>query len=232
MFPQLSEVAWAVHSALGAATAIDFVLAGAMCYYLTKSRITESPLNSKISRIMQFTLSSGLLTSACSLSALFTYIFLANTMIFFAIESLLTKFYVVSFFAMLNARERTTEKSDSEAQRSWGTSSFTHFSRFPSTPSSRRSPSKRFIAFATSPATEKFQQPFLSNSDESLYSRYSASSTLGLSQPPRSAQTEHFTALPNPRALPRLRIDPKMRESTSPITPTLASNRTPYMDQW
>lgn len=43
-----------------------------MCFYLRKSKGEEQRLNTRISRVMQYTLNSGLLTSACSLSALFT----------------------------------------------------------------------------------------------------------------------------------------------------------------
>ncbi|KAF8956754.1 hypothetical protein BDZ97DRAFT_1925126 [Flammula alnicola] len=107
-FPELEKIAWAINAALGASTTIDFVISAAMCYYLSKSKGSVTRLNSRISTIIQYSLSSGLLTSACSLSAMFSYILMPNTFIFLAIEFLLTKreFYVGSFIAMLNARER------------------------------------------------------------------------------------------------------------------------------
>ncbi|KAK0229411.1 hypothetical protein EDD85DRAFT_850386 [Armillaria nabsnona] len=97
--------AWAMESSLAASTLIDFVQAFAMCYYLRKSRGTESDLNSRIFAVMQYTLSSGLVTSACSLAVLFTYVLVPNTLIFIALEFLLTRLYVGSFLAMLNARQ-------------------------------------------------------------------------------------------------------------------------------
>ncbi|KAF9461356.1 hypothetical protein BDZ94DRAFT_814942 [Collybia nuda] len=109
-FRQLEGVGWAINASLAASTTIDFVIAGTMCYYLRKSKGTET----RISRLMQYTLSSGLFTSACSLSAMFSYILIPNTLIFLAVEFLLTKLYIGSFFAMLNARERTREPRDSE----------------------------------------------------------------------------------------------------------------------
>ncbi|KAK7439518.1 hypothetical protein VKT23_017447 [Stygiomarasmius scandens] len=82
-----------------------------MCYYLKKSQGSEQRLNSKISTVMQYTLSSGLLTSAVSLSTLFTYTLMPNNLIFLGLQFLLTKFYVGSFLAMLNARHRPSNKA-------------------------------------------------------------------------------------------------------------------------
>ncbi|KAH8829599.1 hypothetical protein DL96DRAFT_1065102 [Flagelloscypha sp. PMI_526] len=152
LFPQLNDLAWLVDASLGTATVIDFLLSGAMCYYLSKSKGHEGRLNSKISSLMQYILSSGLLTSACSLSALFTYVFFPSTLIFLSIESLLTKLYVGSFFAMLNARERASDNT--ELDSSYVTSSSVRFSRKPSRsrPSlslKRTSSSRKFLSLAS-----------------------------------------------------------------------------------
>jgi hypothetical protein len=61
-FSELEESAWAVYAALGTSTSIDFVIAAAMCYYLRKSKGSITRLNSKISKIIQYMISSGLLT--------------------------------------------------------------------------------------------------------------------------------------------------------------------------
>ncbi|KIM35392.1 hypothetical protein M413DRAFT_349033 [Hebeloma cylindrosporum] len=105
-YADLESIAWLINAALGTSTTIDFVIATAMCYYLRKSKGSITRLNSRISTIMQYTLSSGIFTSACSLAAMFSYILLPNTFAFLALEFLATKLYVVSFIAMLNARER------------------------------------------------------------------------------------------------------------------------------
>jgi hypothetical protein len=112
LYSDLDDMAWVISAALGTSTAIDFFIAAAMCWYLHKSRGVASRLNSRIDLVMQYSLSSGLLTSACSLSAMFTYLLLPNTFVFLGLEFMLTKFYVGSFLAMLNARERKpTSKS-------------------------------------------------------------------------------------------------------------------------
>lgn len=105
-YAALANISWIINAALGTSTAIDFVISGAMCYYLRMSQGKASHLDSRISALMQYTLSSGLFTSACSLSAMFSYILLPNTFVFLGITFLLTKLYVGSFLAMLNARER------------------------------------------------------------------------------------------------------------------------------
>ncbi|KAE9391142.1 hypothetical protein BT96DRAFT_945605 [Gymnopus androsaceus JB14] len=111
-FQELQTISWAIDSSLATSTAIDFTIALAMCLYLHKSRGSESRLNSRISTVMQYSLSSGLFTStfcdnsACSLSTLFTYTLMPNTLIFLGLQFLSTKLYVGSFLAMLNARQR------------------------------------------------------------------------------------------------------------------------------
>ncbi|KAK0471245.1 hypothetical protein IW261DRAFT_1425368 [Armillaria novae-zelandiae] len=92
-----STKAWAMESSLAASTLIDFVQAFAMCYYLRK---THSDLNSRISAVMQYTLGSGLVTSACSLAVLFT----VRPRLFPMLDLTTGLIYVGSFLGMLNAR--------------------------------------------------------------------------------------------------------------------------------
>ncbi|KAF8188684.1 hypothetical protein BJ912DRAFT_391935 [Pholiota molesta] len=115
-FLELETISWAINAALATSTTIDFIIAASMCYYLSKSKGTITRLNSRISTIIQYTLSSGLLTSAFSLGAMFSYILLPNTFVFIALEFLLTKLYVGSFIAMLNSRERKMPEVSSLGQ--------------------------------------------------------------------------------------------------------------------
>lgn len=112
-YAELSKISWVVDTALSLSTSIDFVIAAAMCYYLWKSKGQIRDFNSRISTAIQYTLASGLLTSACSLSALFSYILLPQTFVFVALQFLLTKLYVGSYLAMLNARQRNDNGSGS-----------------------------------------------------------------------------------------------------------------------
>jgi len=111
-FSQIPSISWAIKVSFGTLTGIDFFIAGLMCYYLWKSRTSFSGVNSKISTLIQYTLSSGLGTSACSMSVLVAYWVMPDNMIFLAIEFSLTKLYINSFLAMLNARQSIRERNE------------------------------------------------------------------------------------------------------------------------
>ncbi|KAF8808600.1 hypothetical protein BYT27DRAFT_7096300 [Phlegmacium glaucopus] len=99
-------IRWVINTGSAISTLNDFVIAAAMCYYLRKSKGLINELNSRISTIIQYTVASGLLTSAISLSSLFSYMFLPQTFVFVALQCLLTKLYIGSYLSLLNARER------------------------------------------------------------------------------------------------------------------------------
>ncbi|KAF7292212.1 hypothetical protein MIND_01248600 [Mycena indigotica] len=101
-----ADIAWAIYACFSASTTIDVVLSGAMCYYLKKSQGAERVLNSRISTLMQYTLSCGVFTSACSVACLFSFILMSNNLIFISLTFILTRLYANSFMAMLNARAR------------------------------------------------------------------------------------------------------------------------------
>ncbi|KIK66444.1 hypothetical protein GYMLUDRAFT_239394 [Collybiopsis luxurians FD-317 M1] len=119
-FQGLQPVSWAIDASLATSTAIDFTIAAAMCYYLHKSRGAGSRLNSRISTVMQYSLSSGLFTSACSLSTLFTYTLMPDNLVFLSLQFLSTKFYAGSFLAMLNARQRSSTSGSADNRASAG----------------------------------------------------------------------------------------------------------------
>ncbi|KAF8798692.1 hypothetical protein BYT27DRAFT_7122973 [Phlegmacium glaucopus] len=111
---ELSKVSAIINAGSALSTLNDFVIAAAMCYYLRKSKGLISELNSRISIIIQYTVASGLLTSAFSLSSLFSYISLPHTFVFVALQFLLTKLYIGSYLALLNARERSGNGNGNE----------------------------------------------------------------------------------------------------------------------
>ncbi|KAJ6458586.1 hypothetical protein C8R47DRAFT_148782 [Mycena vitilis] len=112
-FSDLGRITWASEASFAASTGIDVFISVAMCYYLRKSKGIENRLNSRLSMLMQYTLSSGVLTSACSAACLFTLITMPNNLIFLALTYLLTRLYVNSFTAMMNARQRVQRHDDS-----------------------------------------------------------------------------------------------------------------------
>ncbi|KAF8873179.1 hypothetical protein CPB84DRAFT_648890 [Gymnopilus junonius] len=112
-FLELTEVAWVIYASFASATAIDIVIAIAICFYLGRSRSSFSGTTYRIIKIMQYVLVSGFLTSACSLSALITFAVMPTTLIFLGIEFLLTKLYINSYLAMLNARKSVRDDESS-----------------------------------------------------------------------------------------------------------------------
>jgi len=112
-FADLLPMSWVVYASFAWSTCIDIVIATAMCFYLARSRSGFSGTNNKLVAIIRMTLVSGFMTSACSLAALITYGAMPDTLVFLGIEFLLTKLYINSFLAMLNARQSVRDKDTS-----------------------------------------------------------------------------------------------------------------------
>ncbi|KAF5376709.1 hypothetical protein D9615_007826 [Tricholomella constricta] len=112
-FADLDEMSWVVYASFSWSTGIDIVIATAMCFYLIRSKSGFSGTNNKIMIIIRMTLISGFLTSACSLAALITYAAMPYNLVFLGIEFLLTKLYINSFLAMLNARQSVRDRDTS-----------------------------------------------------------------------------------------------------------------------
>ncbi|KAK0457334.1 uncharacterized protein EV420DRAFT_521120 [Desarmillaria tabescens] len=106
-FMDVSTIRASIYTEFSAIAAADFVIAGAMCFYLHKSRsATNFTSTTKIIiRLMRLILVSGLVTSACSLLTLVSYIAWPDTLIFIAIDFILPKLYINSLLVMLNSRQ-------------------------------------------------------------------------------------------------------------------------------
>ncbi|KIM38415.1 hypothetical protein M413DRAFT_30239 [Hebeloma cylindrosporum] len=109
-FNNLDSMKKVLYATFSIATGIDFVIAGAMCYYLNKSRSSFVGTNNKILTIMRYVLITGCVTSACSFSALITFATMPYNMVFLGIDFLLPNLYFTSYIAMLNARKSTNER--------------------------------------------------------------------------------------------------------------------------
>jgi len=112
-FAELNEMSWVVYASFSSSTIIDVVIATAMCFYLIRSRSGFAGTNNKIVVIIRMTLISGFMTSACSLAALIAYAAMPDNLVFLGIEFLLTKLYINSFLAMLNARQSVRDRDTS-----------------------------------------------------------------------------------------------------------------------
>ncbi|KZT10398.1 uncharacterized protein LAESUDRAFT_721753 [Laetiporus sulphureus 93-53] len=105
---------WVTYYPLSTWFGVDVAIAGCMSFLLFRSRTGYRRTDSMITVLMLFTLSTGVITSLCSLSAIATMAALPKTFIVAAVEFSLTKLYVNSFMAMLNVRSslRTPNSTD------------------------------------------------------------------------------------------------------------------------
>ncbi|KAF8878227.1 hypothetical protein BD779DRAFT_1555181 [Infundibulicybe gibba] len=114
-FDDLNSMSWAIYASFAMPTIVDFVIAATICYYLQTNRSGFSEANSRIVVVMRYVLISGFATSVCSTVALITYSAMPRNLVFLGIEFLLTKLYVNSFLAMLNARRSLRRKDTTNA---------------------------------------------------------------------------------------------------------------------
>lgn len=103
-FKDLVSIEWMTYLSLGTATFIDILIASSLCYLLATSRTGFSSTDSFITKLVGYTISTGCLTSICSMSIIITCAVLPTTFIFIGLQFLVTKLYVNSFIAFLNAR--------------------------------------------------------------------------------------------------------------------------------
>ncbi|KAG1797133.1 uncharacterized protein HD556DRAFT_275332 [Suillus plorans] len=103
-FKDLVSIEWMTYLSLGTATFIDILIASSLCYLLATSRTGFSSTDSFITKLVGYTISTGCLTSICSMLIIITCAVLPTTFIFIGFQFLVTKLYVNSFIAFLNAR--------------------------------------------------------------------------------------------------------------------------------
>jgi len=108
-FTELPSMAGVTYAAFGSAVVVDSTLAATTIYYLRDSRGEFEATNNRIAKLVFWTLSTGVITSVCSLGALIAYALFPHKLYFLAIEFLLTKLYINSLLAMLNARRSIRE---------------------------------------------------------------------------------------------------------------------------
>ncbi|KAJ7159220.1 hypothetical protein C8R43DRAFT_1178006 [Mycena crocata] len=140
------DISWAIEASFASSTVIDILISVAMCYYLWKSKGPQSRLNSRLSTLMQYTLSCGVFTSACSLASLFTFVLMPNNLVFLALTYILTRLYVNSFTAMMNARQRVHKHDDSTLGLSVSVSGNHNFHHNQSNPGYNQHPAANHIS--------------------------------------------------------------------------------------
>ncbi|KAG6835281.1 hypothetical protein H0H93_003168 [Arthromyces matolae] len=87
------------------AVAGDVVIAGALCFFLHRSRTGFKKSNTMITKLILFAVSAGVLTSICCIACLIAILVWPSTLIYVGFYFLLGKLYTNSLLATLNARQ-------------------------------------------------------------------------------------------------------------------------------
>ncbi|RDX42783.1 hypothetical protein OH76DRAFT_1269109 [Lentinus brumalis] len=109
-FKEYAPYNWMIAGILGCALAINVVISSFFIYYLRRSRAGTKRKDPLSGVLMVYIVNTGLLTSALTLVALLTTIFLPDTLIWAAISILSTKMYANSLLAVLNSRRSLIDK--------------------------------------------------------------------------------------------------------------------------
>ncbi|KAG1785333.1 uncharacterized protein HD556DRAFT_142543 [Suillus plorans] len=113
VFQDVVTTEWATYLTLGAVTFDDILIASSLCYLLATSRTGFSSTDSFVTKLLGYIISTGCLTSICSIIAVIACAAMPRNFIFLSIEFLVTKLYVNSFIALLNARYYLQAGADS-----------------------------------------------------------------------------------------------------------------------
>ncbi|KAL5531059.1 hypothetical protein ACEPAG_3935 [Sanghuangporus baumii] len=84
----------------------DVVIAAGLCYYLLRSRSGITGTDRLVTRLIRYSIQSGILTSIISVIMLVCFLVMPDNWIWIAVHIVLAKPFSNSFLAMLNARSR------------------------------------------------------------------------------------------------------------------------------
>ncbi|KAG2126230.1 hypothetical protein DEU56DRAFT_556493 [Suillus clintonianus] len=104
LFTDLAKIRWTIYLSLGTMTMIDFLIACSLCYLLASAKTGFTKTDMTLRTLVRDIINTGCLTSMCSMACIITDASMPNNFVFLAIEFLLSKLYVNSYMALLNAR--------------------------------------------------------------------------------------------------------------------------------
>jgi len=102
---------WILTVALTTATVVDILIAGAMCFFLQRSRTGFSATDHLIDTLLVYSLNNGALTCIITIITLVCWLVMNDNLIFFSIHFSITKLYAVSLLNTLNTRHSIRERS-------------------------------------------------------------------------------------------------------------------------
>ncbi|KAF5319718.1 hypothetical protein D9619_008607 [Psilocybe cf. subviscida] len=112
-FDRINTASTYLYVSFAAAVAADSTVAISLCALLFHSRTGIKRTDSIVRILMAFSINTGLLTSICALACLITYAIWPKNFIFIGFYFVLSKLYVNSLLASLNARSSLIEKDTS-----------------------------------------------------------------------------------------------------------------------
>ncbi|KAG1740212.1 uncharacterized protein EDB91DRAFT_364498 [Suillus paluster] len=103
-FSDLENIRWTLYLSLTTVTLVDFLVASSLCYLLAISKTGFTKTDMTLRTLTRDIINTGCLTSMCSMACIITDAVMPDNFIYLGIEFLLSKLYVNSYMALLNAR--------------------------------------------------------------------------------------------------------------------------------
>ncbi|KAG6896678.1 hypothetical protein C0992_006751 [Termitomyces sp. T32_za158] len=97
----------------------DALIAGALCFFLQRSRTGFRKSDTMIRKLIMFTVSTGVLTSICAIASLVSILVWPSTLIYAAFYFCLGRLYSNSVLATLNARQSIRELGEDSDELSF-----------------------------------------------------------------------------------------------------------------
>ncbi|KAH9946723.1 hypothetical protein B0H21DRAFT_386999 [Amylocystis lapponica] len=108
----LHHIAWSLYLGFSVEVVTDWIITISQCILLRRLQTGIRRADSIIHFLMVYSINTGLLTSVCAMLCLITFATLPNMFVYFAFYFILSKLYVNSLLANLNARGRVMEAMD------------------------------------------------------------------------------------------------------------------------
>ncbi|KAF5369558.1 hypothetical protein D9758_002559 [Tetrapyrgos nigripes] len=107
---KFDHLIWVVGAGIGSAAAADLMIAGSLCYYLSRTRTGFHRTDSLITLLIIYSLTTGLVTSLLDVIIVITFSLMPNNWVWLSVFWICGKCYVNSLLAALNSRESLREK--------------------------------------------------------------------------------------------------------------------------
>ncbi|KAI8976296.1 hypothetical protein BD414DRAFT_524569 [Trametes punicea] len=104
LYSHVNEISWSLYLGLSVEATVDLIVAITQCLLLRRLETGIQRTDSVIRVLTTYSINTGLLTSLCAIGALISYAAEPRKFIYFAFYFVLSKLYVNSLLATLNAR--------------------------------------------------------------------------------------------------------------------------------